>query len=379
MTDSPFTGVALHAAGGVAHGSFYAPLKKVRAWAWESAWLAQGLAAWLVMPWLVAWLTGSHPLTALAQAEWRTIGFTFLFGAMWGCGSLTFGLSMRYLGMSLGQAVALGYTVALGTLVPPLFTGQFSTLTGNFGGRIVLLGVLTCLGGIALCGLAGIRRDRERAAHRIANGVRSTLALGFIVATFSGIMSSGFAFGIQAGQPIAELAFKSGAPGMFKNGPVFVVVMAGGFLVNAVWCLYLGLRNRSWGDFAGCNRATRSDWNGDAAAMQNSEVSLIRNYFWASLAGAIWYVGFMLYGMGTTFMGRYDFTSWSIHLAFVIVFSTLCGILAKEWSQVTRRTALLVAFSLVILVGSTFVIALGNRIATQSATAEQSEAQTAAE
>ena len=110
--DNPFVGVGLHAAGGVAHGSFYAPLKRVRAWAWESAWLAQGLAAWMLMPWLVAWQTGSHPLTALAQAEWRTIGFTFLFGAMWGCGSLTFGLSMRYLGMSLGQAVALGYTVA---------------------------------------------------------------------------------------------------------------------------------------------------------------------------------------------------------------------------------------------------------------------------
>ena len=377
--DNPFVGVGLHAAGGVAHGSFYAPLKRVRAWAWESAWLAQGLAAWMLMPWLVAWLTGSHPLTALAQAEWRTIGFTFLFGAMWGCGSLTFGLSMRYLGMSLGQAVALGYTVALGTLVPPLFAGQFASLTGNFGGRIVLLGVLTCLGGIALCGLAGIRRDRERAAHRVANGVRSTLALGFVVATFSGIMSSGFAFGIQAGQPIAELAFKAGAPAMFKNGPVFVVVMAGGFLVNAIWCLYLGRRNRSWGDFAGRNRTTRSEWNGDAAAMQNSEVSLGQNYLWAGLAGAIWYVGFMLYGMGTTFMGRYDFTSWSIHLAFVIVFSTLCGIAAKEWNQVSRRTALLVALSLVILVGSTYVIALGNRIATQSATTESTAAKTAVE
>ena len=152
--------------------------------------------------------------------------------------------------------------------------------------------------------------------------------------------------------------------------------MAGGFL-NAIWCLYLGLRNRSWGDFAGRNRTTRSDWNGDAAAMQNSEVSLGQNYLWAGLAGAIWYVGFMLYGMGTTFMGRYDFTSWSIHLAFVIVFSTLCGIAAKEWNQVSRRTALLVALSLVILVGSTYVIALGNRIASQRATAEPPAAQPA--
>jgi L-rhamnose-H+ transport protein len=170
MIDSPFTGVGLHAAGGVAHGSFYAPLKKVRAWAWESAWLVQGFAAWLLMPWLIAALTDSHPLAALGQSSARTIGFTFLFGAMWGAGSLTFGLSMRYLGMSLGQAVALGYTVSLGTLVPPLFTGKFASLTANAGGRVVLLGVLACLGGIGLCGLAGVRRERECSTARVGAG-----------------------------------------------------------------------------------------------------------------------------------------------------------------------------------------------------------------
>lgn len=364
--DNPFIGVGLHAAGGVAHGSFYAPLKKVRAWSWESAWLAQGLAAWIIMPWVVASLSGSHPMQALWQADTRTIGFTFLFGAMWGCGSLTFGLSMRYLGMSLGQAVALGYTVSLGTLVPPMFAGQFASLVANTGGRVVLLGVLTCLGGIALCGLAGLRRERERATEHAAKGHRSTLALGFVVATFSGIMSAGFAFGIQAGQPIAELAFQNGAPAMFKNGPVFVVVMAGGFLVNFIWCAFLGFKNRTLGDFAGRSSGSNSDWNGSASTTVNSKPNLGRNYLWAVFAGATWYVGFMLYGMGTTFMGHYDFTSWSIHLAFVIVFSTLCGILAKEWNAVTRHTMQLVLLSLVILVGSTFVIALGNRIETQN-------------
>lgn len=370
--DNPFIGVGLHAAGGVAHGSFYAPLKKVRAWSWESAWLAQGVAAWVVMPWLVAVLTGSHPWQALAQADMRTIAFTFLFGAMWGCGSLTFGLSMRYLGMSLGQAVALGYTVSLGTLVPPMFMGQFASLIANTGGRIVLLGVLTCLGGIALCGLAGLRRERERATERTANGHRSTLALGFIVATFSGIMSAGFAFGIQAGQPIANLAFQNGAPAMFKNGPVFVVVMAGGFLVNFLWCAFLGLKNRTLGDFAGRSSGSNSDWNGIPSTTDSSKPSLGRNYLWAVIAGATWYVGFMLYGMGTTFMGRYDFTSWSIHLAFVIVFSTLCGLLAKEWNAVSRRTMQLVVLSLFVLVASTFVIAMGNRMSGSAAAAVES-------
>ncbi len=361
--DNPFIGVALHAGGGVAHGSFYVPLKRVRAWAWESAWLIQGVAAWILMPWLVAWLTGSHPLEALASTSWETLGLTFLFGAMWGCGSLTFGLSMRYLGMSLGQAVALGYAMALGTLVPPLFTGHFPVLLANTGGRVVLLGVLACLFGIALCGLAGMRRDREHGALFRMKG-HSSLGLGFLVASFSGIMSAGFAFGIQTGQPIAANALAAGAPDIFKNSPVFVVVMAGGFLVNCLWCLFLGLRNRSVGDFLGRGNGQVQTWHGGDDVKSPQAGRLKRNYLWAAFAGATWYVGFMLYGMGSTFMGRFDFTSWSIHLAFVIVFSTLCGILAREWTGVRRPTRVLVVLALLTLTGSTFVIALGNQMAT---------------
>ena len=364
MFDNPFIGVGFHAAGGVAHGSFYVPLKKVRAWAWESAWLVQGLAAWLVMPWLIAGLTNSHPLRALSASSWPVIGFTFLFGAIWGCGSLTFGLSMRYLGMSLGMAVALGYTVSLGTLVPPLFTGHFASLADNWGGRVVLLGVVICLGGIGLCGLAGLRRERERPAPPAADG-RKSLGLGFAVASFSGIMSAGFAFGIQAGQPIAQAAPDQGAPAIFKNGPVFVMVMAGGFTVNLLWCLYLGWRNRSFGDYVGRTPNPNQDWTGAAVDIPpTAGVPLRHNYLWAFSSGATWYVGFMLYGMGTTFMGRYDFTSWSIHLAFVIVFSTICGILAREWRGVSRCTVWLVAAALLVLVASTFVIAAGSRLAT---------------
>jgi L-rhamnose-H+ transport protein len=366
LVDNPFVGVGFHAAGGVAHGSFYVPLKRVRAWAWESAWLAQGVAAWGIMPWLVATLTGAHPATALAKAPWSAIGLAFGFGAMWGCGSLTFGLSMRYLGMSLGQAVALGYTVSLGTLMPPLIRRELTTLAAGWGGRLVLLGVAVCLGGIGLCGLAGWRRERECATRQAGDG-RTSLALGFAVATFSGIMSAGFAFGIQAGQPIARAARDSGAPEIFQNGPVFVMVMAGGLAVNLLWCLYLGLCNSSFGDYVGRLSSRPQDWTTGSSTGPSTDTSVVwHNYGWAALSGATWYVGFMLYGIGTTFMGRYDFTSWSIHLAFVIVFSTLCGILAREWHGVSRRTSLLVVLALLVLVSSTFVIALGNRLATSA-------------
>jgi len=364
MIDNPFTGVFLHALGGVGHGSFYVPLKKVRAWAWESAWLVQGVAAWIVMPWLVTWLVGARPIATLSATPWDTLGFTFLFGAMWGMGSLTFGLSMRYLGMSLGQAVALGYTVSLGTLVPPIFTGQFAQLVGNAGGLTVLGGIGMCLFGIALCGLAGIRREREIASTQAA---KTSLKLGFAVATFSGVMSSGFAFGIQSGLPIAELAAANGAPTIFKNTPIFIVVMAGGFVVNFLWCVFLGIRNRSTGDLVGRSSEQNDSWTGAAESRSTAENPLRKNYFWASLAGAVWYLGFMLYGMGATCMGAYDFASWSIHLAFVIVFSTLCGILAREWRGVNTRTGLLVASAMLVLILSTLAIAIGNRMAGESA------------
>jgi hypothetical protein len=134
---------------------------------------------------------------------------------------------------------------------------------------------------------------------------------------------------------------------------------AGGLLVNFVWCLFLGLRNRSVGDFVG-------RWHG-AAGEKHQAVGIIgRNYLWAGLAGATCYVGFMLYGMGTTFMGKYDVTSWSIHLAFVIMLSTICGNLAREWRGVSRHAAWLVAAVMLVLVGSTFVIAVGNRWANRT-------------
>lgn len=363
MHDNPFAGVGLHAAGGVAHGSFYVPLKWVRGWAWESAWLLQGLMAWVVMPWLVALLANAHPWSALALTSPRVVLFTALAGAMWGAGSLTFGLSVRFLGISLGQAVALGYTMSLGTLVPPLVQGTFSTLLENNGGRLVLLGIAVCLVGIALCGVAGLRREREQSTGSTAS--RTSVLLGLAVATFSGIMSAGFAFGIQSGQPIAETALREGAPVLFKNSAVFVVIMAGGFLVNCAWCVVLGWRNRTLGDLV--NRSNRSP---DAATLvkPGARTTWRHNCICALGSGATWYVGFMLYGMGTTFMGRFDFTSWPIHLAFVIVFSTLCGIIGGEWRGVSARTMRLVTAALVILVASTFIVALGNRLATQQMT-----------
>jgi L-rhamnose-H+ transport protein len=357
MMANPFLGVCLHGIGGVAHGSFYAPLRKLRHWRWETGWLVQGMAAWVVTPWLVAVVAGAQPLTVLQQSPVKSLALAYLFGMMWGFGSLTFGLTMRYLGMSLGMAVALGYCAAFGTLIPPLVQGTFGVLLSTAAGWMVLAGVAVCLLGIGLCGYAGIRKEREMTTlEKNAAISEFSLIKGFLVATFSGIMSAGFAYGIKWGQPIAELARNLGAADIFKNAPVFIVVMAGGFTVNCAWCLLLSWRNHSLRDYI----AIRAP---DGSSPEAGNAVMVANYLLAMAAGVIWYTGFFFYGMGTTKMGRYDFSSWSIHLAFVIVFSTLCGILALEWKGVSRRTMGWVFLAIFVLILSTVVTGFGNALA----------------
>ena len=359
MPANALLGVLLHAIGGVAHGSFYVPLRKLRHWRWETGWLVQGCAAWLVAPWLVAILTGTQPLTVLQHSPARSLELAYFFGMMWGFGSLTFGLTMRYLGMSLGMAVALGYCAAFGTLIPPLVEGRFGVLLTSVSGWMLLAGVAVCLIGIGLCGYAGIRKEKEMTSAQKGLAISEfSLIKGFLVATFSGIMSAGFAYGINWGKPIAAVAMDLGAPDIFKNAPVFIVVMAGGFTVNCVWCLLLNWRNQSLGDYMMIKEA-----NGSRPA--NSGAVMKANYLLAIVAGLIWYTGFFFYGMGTTKMGRYDFSSWSIHLAFVIMFSTLCGILALEWKGVSRRTMQWVFVAIIILTLSTIITGFGNAMAKQ--------------
>ena len=342
---SPFLGVTLHGIGGIAHGSFYAPLNKVKRWAWESYWLVQGVSAWVITPWIVAVVLGTSPIEVLKASPGKSIIYTYIFGAMWGLGSLTFGLTMRYLGMSLGMAVALGYCAAFGTLIPPIVDGTFaSMLIATAGGQVVLLGVVICLLGIGMCGYAGILKERELTDEQCKEGVKEfSLGKGFLVATFSGIMSAGFAYKINAGKPIAEIAISKGAAEIFMNSPVFILVMGGGFTVNFIWCFILNIKNNTIKDYKTGSRSL-----------------LLSNYFFSALAGIIWYTGFFFYGMGTTKMGKYDFSSWSIHLAFVIIFSTLCGIIIKEWKGASRKTMVWVVAGIIILVLSTIVTAVGN-------------------
>jgi L-rhamnose-H+ transport protein len=336
--------VFLHALGGLAAGSFYIPFKRVRAWSWETYWLVGGVFSWVIVPWIMLFAVCPRPLSVLADAPLRSLWLTYLFGQLWGVGGLTFGLSMRYLGMSLGYALALGFCAAFGTIIPPLFTGAMGELVATQSGWVTLIGVAVCLGGIAICGRAGVAKERELSAEQKRATIREfSFAKGVWVAVFAGVMSACMAFAIAAGKPIAALAVERGTPDLWQNTPVFVVVMAGGFVTNCVWCLYLGIRNRTLGDY-----------------LKSPGAPILANYILSALAGTIWYCQFLFYGMGTTKMGRYDFSSWTIHMAFIIVFSNLWGLAFHEWKGTSARTRFLVFVGIVTLIYSTLIVGLGN-------------------
>ncbi|NAS10541.1 L-rhamnose/proton symporter RhaT [Poritiphilus flavus] len=343
---NPFVGVLFHAIGGFAAGSFYLPIKKIQRWSWESGWLVNGFFAWLIVPWSVSLITVPKTITILVQTESSTLFWTYFFGLLWGIGGLTFGMTMRYLGMSLGMALALGLTAVFGTLIPPIYEGKLSGLLQTQSGQVVLLGIVVSLLGIIICGRAGILKDKELSDEQKQQGVKEfNLKKGTIVATLAGILSACFAFGIASGTPIAELALQNEAPELWRNGPVFIVILAGGFTSNFLWCLYLNLKTRSYSDYL--NKAT----------------PLKINYLFAAFAGTIWYCQFMFYGMGSTQMGKHDFASWTLHMVFIILFSTLWGIVTKEWKGAGKQTLITLSVGLAILISATIIIGAGNQMA----------------
>ena len=349
MIPNPFLGVVLHAIGGFAAGSFYIPFKKVRKWAWETYWLVGGFFSWIIAPWVVAYLVCPNVMAVLREAPPNALLWAYLFGVLWGIGGLTFGLTMRYLGMSLGYALALGFCAAFGTVIPPVFKGEFGGLLASTSGLVTLGGVLVCLTGIGICGIAGISKEKELSADQKTAAVSEfDFRKGVWIAIFAGIMSACMAFAIQAGKPISELAVKHGVAPLWQNTPLFIVIFAGGFTTNFIWCAILNIRNRT----------ARNYISGQGA-------SQLANYIFCALAGITWYFQFMFYGMGTTQMGKYDFSSWTIHMAFIIVFSNMWGLLFKEWKGSSRKTLQLVFTGILILVVSTLVVGLGNYIAAQ--------------
>jgi L-rhamnose-H+ transport protein len=386
---NPALGVFFHWLGGLASASFYVPYRGVRRWSWETYWLVGGFFSWIIAPWLIAAIMTRDLRQVLAEASSTTIFWAIFFGLLWGVGGLTFGLTMRYLGLSLGMAVVLGLCAAFGTLIPPIFTGVFaSQVLETSSGRVILGGVFVCLVGIGCAGIAGICKERNMSAEAKKAAIKEfDLKKGLAVATLSGVMSACFAFGLAAGKPIRVLTLQHGTPTLWQGLPVLVVVLIGGFTTNFIWCLALNMKNKTGfqyfsGDPNRYKKIAREpiietaidapsreivEQIGFVPTSDQEPVPMLSNYLFSALAGTTWYFQFFFYTMGETQMGKYGFSSWTLHMASIIIFSTLWGLGFKEWKGAGAPAMRFLALALFLLVGSTVVVGYGNFLAAAGA------------
>ena len=377
---NPFLGVLFHWLGGLASGSFYVPYKGVKKWSWETYWLVGGFFSWIICPIVLATLLSNDVFGVLKQQSASTLWWTYFFGDMWGFGGLTFGLTMRYLGMSLGMGVALGYCAAFGTLLPPIFklfvptipvAETITQIYSTTPGKITLLGVFVCLAGIAIAAYAGLTKEREMPEAEKKKAIKEfNFAKGILVATFSGIMSACFSFALTAGAPIGDASAAAGTSTLWTGLPKLVVVLLGGFTTNFIWCVLLNLKNRTGYQYlaaavrpehAGLQAAGGEHSGGAPAIASASDLRVPRlgNYFFSALAGTCWYFQFFFYTMGETQMGKYGFASWTLHMASIIIFSTMWGWIFREWKGSSKKAHGLIAVGIFVLILSTVIIGYG--------------------
>jgi L-rhamnose-H+ transport protein len=247
------------------------------------------------------------------------------------------------------MSVALGFTSAFGALVPLVYRDiagvkgdTFSAMLQTNAGLLLLFGVVICLAGIGICGRAGMFKEQELSDDQKKEGVKEfNLKKGLVVATISGTLSACFNFAIEAGKPMAALAVQVGSNPLFQNNVIFVVLLWGGLTTNLIWCLLLNARNKTFSDYT------------------NSKAPLSTNYLFAALAGTTWFLQFFFYGMGESKLGN-GASSWILHMAFVILISSMWGLILKEWKGVSRKTFLMILFGIATIILSVFVVGYSN-------------------
>jgi len=331
------TGLLIIAIGSIGQSSSYVPIKKVKTWAWESFWLVQGIFAWLLFPYLGALLAvpEGHTLTEVLSAGDGAALKALFYGALWGIGGLTFGLSMRYLGVALGQSIALGTCSAFGTIIPAIMVGT-DLLSGE--GLALLIGVSVAIAGIAVIGFAGSLRSQNMTEEQKKAAVKDfALGKGLLVALLAGVMSACFSLGIEAATPIKELAVSLGTKSLYAGLPAIFMITLGGFFTNAVYCIFQNFKNKTLKDYFSVSGSV-----------------FVNNVLFSALAGVLWYSQFFGLELGKSFIDNPVMLafSWSILMSLNVTFSNVWGILLKEWKGAGTKTIVVLVSGMAILIFS---------------------------
>jgi len=343
MNISIVFGLLLIATGAFSAGSFAVPFGRIKGWSWETYWMVYSLGAYIIMPLLACFIFVPDFIPIIKSIPAETMVLVIILGAVYGVGNLSFGLALRYLGLSLGYALSLGLMLAIGTLIPPVIDGRLQMMIESSGGNLLIAGIAVAAVGIAFSAWAGILKDRSVSKDKKQESVREfDLVKGISASILVGITGSAMALGFEQGMPIAALAEQNGIDPLFSMMPVYLTLLLGTLLSTLVWCFFLGLKNRSIKNYINVGNPRM----------------LLLNYGFALLAGLLWFSQFIFYGMGKSKMGPFTFTSWGILMALTIAAATIWGLIRREWKGVSIRVYVIMIMSLVILVVASFMIGI---------------------
>ncbi|AVT57188.1 L-rhamnose/proton symporter RhaT [Pectobacterium versatile] len=341
MSDPIFLGIFWHFIGAASAACFYAPFKQVKNWSWETMWSLGGFFSWIILPWSISWWLLPDFWHYYGSFDMATLLPIFLFGAMWGIGNINYGLTMRYLGMSMGIGIAIGVTLIIGTLMTPVLQGKFSILFGSAGGRMTLLGVLVAVIGVAIVSYAGLLKER-------ALGIRAeefNLKKGLILAVMCGIFSAGMSFAMDAAKPMHTAAQTLGINALYVALPSYVVIMGGGAIVNLSFCFIR---------LATCKGISLK------ADLAQAKPLLIANALFAILGGVMWYLQFFFYAWGhTNIPADYTYISWMLHMSFYVLCGGIVGLLFKEWKAVGQKPVRVLVLGGMVIILAANIVGLG--------------------
>jgi len=345
ITPNPVLGTGLHAIGGISASSCYLPYSKTKLWSWESFWLIQAFFAWLIMPLIIGLLTVPQLFEVLRSSPREAIIIPFLLGAVYGFGGMSFGYAIRHIGFSLTYTISIGLSAVLGTITPLILNG---TLVEHFqkpGGEVVLGGMLLSMVGVALCGSAGYKKERDLKGQEGTGPIRFDMKKGLTLTIIAGLLSAVFGISLDYGQPVSDVAAQYGA-GHFEGNAKIIISTAGCFVTNFIWFVIVGIRRGSIKEIFTPQSITKN--------------SFVKNYALSALGGSLWYFQFFFYGLGHVRMGNFMFASWVIHMSMLIFFSYIIGVIMKEWKQVRKQTYLRLLVALAVLILSFVIMTYGS-------------------
>ncbi|MCI4068935.1 L-rhamnose/proton symporter RhaT [Dickeya dianthicola] len=335
------SGIGWHLVGAASAASFYAPISKVRKWSWETTWAFAGLFSWILAPWLVTSMLIPDFAAFYRVLDSKAFWGMFLFGAMWGVGNINYGLTMRYLGMSLGIGIAIGVTLVVGTLMPPILRGEFGHLITTSSGQITILGVFVALIGIGIVTWAGHLKE-------IVLGTATqefNLKKGLFLAVMCGIFSSGFAFGLEAAEPIKQASLNLGIDPLYAMLPSYGIIMGGGAMVNLAYCF--------------ARLATRPELSLYNDLSQPAR-SLLINGLLAATGGIMWYLQFFFYAWGEASIPEHlSFVNWMLHMSGYVLCGGIVGLLLAEWKGVGSRPVRILCLGMLVIVGAANMVGMG--------------------